>query len=280
MPDGNIPKPVQFPQRANHAIEFEFGEQIRCVIINGVPHWSILDTYKIYGKSSNPTRDWKRDKAELEEQGLGLPILVGHIFQGQEGNRNKQSTPVTTLQGFMRIAQVAKFKEWEPLRMKMAELMAQYLRQNFRRDPVWVQTYSGERVSHEHLMDALEEAVWFICRGYHYEEAAEAVFEGLYKRTRGQIKDQIGLPHKYRLEEHQSLIALSYQTIAKALASEELDGRSELSFEEAKAIILGAAAFIAPQIEAVSRARGIDVPTNLPLLPHRTTPKLDHEIRE
>jgi hypothetical protein len=264
MPNDSIPLPT--PQKSNRSVEFKFAENIRCVIINDEPYWSVLDTYKIYGKSSNSTRDWKRDKAELAEQGYDLPELVNHIFEGKEGNRNKQSTPVANMHTFMRIAQVAKFKEWEPLREKMAELMAQYIRVNLRKDPVWVQVHSGERVSHMSLMDALDEAVWFICQGYHYIEATEAVFEGLYKRSRDQLKEEMGIPKRLWLEDHQSRIALSYQTIAKDLAQHDLNDRAELSFEEAKDIIRRAAAFIAPQIEATSKRNGIDIPTNRPLL--------------
>jgi hypothetical protein len=245
---------------------FVFEGTIRCVILNGEPHWSVLDTYKFYGRSGNPSRDWGRDKKALEEQGFQVvSILVDHQFPDKTGKENR-ATPVGNIQAFMRIAQVAKFKEWEPLRQKMAKLMADTIRGSIRKDERWYMTYRGEQVSHMQLMDAVEQAVWFVCMGYHYIEATDAVFEGLYERTRQQIVERIGLKSFVELENHQSVYALAYQQIAKQYAADLLLEYAELDFEGLKIIIRQAAGVVAPQVKAMSKALKIDIPTNLPLL--------------
>jgi hypothetical protein len=271
---------VPAPQGSNRPNEFVFDGTIRCVILNGEPYWSILDTYKHYGRSSNPNRDWARDKNELAEQGFEvLPFLVDHRFPDKSGKENR-ATPVTNLQGFMRLAQVAKFKEWEPLRQKMAKLMADNIRNSFPRDAQWQAVYQGEMISHKQLMDALDEAVWFLCQGIHVKQAVEAVFKGLYKRTRQQIAERIGLSEYFTLENNQSRYALNYQSIAKAYASERLDERAELGFEEARRIIREAAEAIAPQVHAMSQLLGRDIATNLPLLASGILDEMEQQVDE
>jgi hypothetical protein len=268
---------VPAPQGSNTPNEFVFDGKIRCVILNGEPHWSILDTYRHYGRSSNPSRDWKRDQKDLETQGLfGLPMVVHHVFPGS--NRNNETTPVANLEGFMRIAQVAKFKEWEPLRWKMAKLMAAHIRNSFPRDAQWQIAYQGEMMSHDRFIDAIHEAVWFIMHGVQTQRAVDAVFRGLYKRTRQQIADRIGLNHIFELEKNQSFYALSYQGIAKQLAAEYLGERSELSFEEAKKIVRETAEIIAPQIQTLSKVLGRDIATNLPLLASGILDEVEQQV--
>jgi hypothetical protein len=113
---------------------------------------------------------------------------------------------------------------------------------------------SDNSITYTRLMDALDEAVGLIYQGNHFEAAVDTVVSGLKNNTSVQI------------EQYQTVLALSYQTIAKELARERLGERTELDFDEAKSIIYDAAALIAPQVEAVSKARSRDIATNKPLL--------------
>jgi len=267
MPDKQLSLTMPNSEDPKQPTEFVFDNKVRYVIMKGEPHWSIFDAYRIYGNSKNPRSDWLRDVKELEAQGFDIVSYVRQYqFFNEKVNRRSRPTPVANMRVFMRIAQVAKFKEWEPLRQKMADLMAAYIQHTVQQHPQWEGARTGEMMSHEMLMDKLEEAVWFICLGYHYDEAVETVFEGLYDRRRKQIAGQIGLSDYRKLEHYQSFYALSYQAIAKGLAAERLGERSELDFAEAKAIIQDTTALIAPQIKALSEIRGIDIATNIPLL--------------
>jgi hypothetical protein len=270
---------VPAPQGSNRPNEFVFDGNIRCVILNGEPHWSIIDAYRIYGKASNPRSDWMRDLKELEEQGFDVVSNVRpYQFFNTEVNRHTRETPVANLPTFMRIAQVAKFKEWEPLRQKMAHLMAENVRNSFQKDAQWQMAYQGEMMSHDRFIDAIHEAVWFIMHGVQTQRAVDAVFRGLYKRTRQQIADRIGLKHINELESNQSFYALSYQGIAKQLAAEHLGERSELSFDEAKKIVRETAEIIAPQVHTLSKVLGRDIATNLPLLASGILDEVEQQV--
>lgn len=94
-------------------------EKPRTVILNNEVYVSILDVYRIYGKSNNPARDWNRDLKAMEEQGYKVPGLVLYQFPGSDG-KLKRPTPIANEEQLARIAQTAKFKEWEPLRQEMA----------------------------------------------------------------------------------------------------------------------------------------------------------------
>lgn len=111
-------------------------EKPRGCLIGGIPYISILDAYRIYGKSSNPTRDWKRDKAKLERQRNNdihnLPICVDYVFAGEDG-KNKKPTPIANEVQLLRIVQVVEFPEWDHLRQFMAELAGRELDE--RRNP-------------------------------------------------------------------------------------------------------------------------------------------------
>lgn len=114
-----MPKSI-VPQNPDQLPLFPEEPKPRGVVLNGIAYIAIYDAYRLYGYSSNPSRDWKRDRAELARQGYDIPKLVGHNFGD---NRNGQTTPVASEEQIARIAQVAKFPEWEPIRQRMAELL-------------------------------------------------------------------------------------------------------------------------------------------------------------
>lgn len=110
------------PQNPSNQLPlFPEPEKPRVCLIDGKAHISILDAYRIHGKSKNASLDWKRDKAELERQGYNISNLIGYAFPGADG-KMKKLTPVANEEQIARIAQVAKFPEWEPIRQRMAEL--------------------------------------------------------------------------------------------------------------------------------------------------------------
>lgn len=109
---------------ADEFIEAVTADGIRMVKINNEAYASLYDLYKVHGHSSNPRTDWARDKVALAEQGQPVADLIQHDFTGKDGKR-KPPTPVVNLEQLARIAQVAKIKEWEPLRQEMARLFAE-----------------------------------------------------------------------------------------------------------------------------------------------------------
>jgi hypothetical protein len=100
----------------------QFNKNIRYVVIDGTTYFSVFDVFQYYGESGNPRRDWQRVRERLTEQSFDVvPNLVQHQFKRSDGKRNR-STPVATLNTFLRIAMVANIKTWEALRQWMANV--------------------------------------------------------------------------------------------------------------------------------------------------------------
>jgi hypothetical protein len=100
----------------------QFGSKIRRIEIGGVVYFSILDVFVHYGSegsAKNPSVYWQRVKKALHKQGKEvLTDVLEHRFEGQ----GQRPTPVATFKFFMRIVQVSEIKEWEHIRVWMAEL--------------------------------------------------------------------------------------------------------------------------------------------------------------
>lgn len=93
-------------------------EEIRKVEVNGEMFYSILDIFKFFGDSSNPTMAWKQTYERMIKQGFeGSNDLLEHAFEG----KGQRQTPIANRTAFFRIAQSTNFKHWEEIRMFMAE---------------------------------------------------------------------------------------------------------------------------------------------------------------
>lgn len=102
---------------------------IRRVEINSVMYFSVLDIFKIYGDTTNPTVEWAKVQSFLVKQGAisedwnntssmkSIELLL-HQFTGER----QRPTPIATFKMVMRIAQVTTFKGWESVRDQMARL--------------------------------------------------------------------------------------------------------------------------------------------------------------
>ncbi len=99
----------------------QFSSKIRRVVINGEVHFSVHDVFALYSNVNNARRDWTRVQKRLEEQGFdGVSTLTRYRFTDSLG-RHGQATPIATLNTFLRIAQVANFKDWEYIRQFMVD---------------------------------------------------------------------------------------------------------------------------------------------------------------
>lgn len=99
-------------------------EQPRKCMINGEEYASVLDLLRIYGKSINPSVDWRRIKEKLTRQGYDVTELLYYQFRASDGNL-KRPTPVVNKVEIARIAQVTDYPEWEPIRQAMAEIFVE-----------------------------------------------------------------------------------------------------------------------------------------------------------
>lgn len=98
--------------------EPQFDDRIRREEIDGVMYFSVLDTFQYYGKAKNPTTSWNTARKHIVKQGFDLSReILDRVLPG-----GRRPTPLATLKAFLRIAQVAEFKEWENLRQWMADV--------------------------------------------------------------------------------------------------------------------------------------------------------------
>ncbi len=100
----------------------------------------------------------------------------------------------------------------------------------------------------------------------HFALATDDVSVGLFERTTAKLKAELGLPKDVNLREYLSDLALSYLSIAESIIAQRLGAQTELTWDEADAIIVQVAALIRPQVQATSEHLGIDVATGKPLL--------------
>lgn len=108
---------------------FQLDERIRRVEIDGVVHFSILDTFEYtgsIGSAKNPSVYWKNAKKHLIKQGHTLNEVLEYQFTGSD-KRKKLATPVAPFKFFMRLAQAVDIAEWENVRQWMADVAHEQL---------------------------------------------------------------------------------------------------------------------------------------------------------
>jgi hypothetical protein len=95
----------------------EFDQRVRRVQIDGQIYFSILDVFKYYTDTSDPSTAWKYVLEFLEKQGFeGDKKILSLQFPG----RGQRKTPVASYETMLRISQATTFKNWEALRQWMA----------------------------------------------------------------------------------------------------------------------------------------------------------------
>lgn len=104
--------------------ETAMDNRIRRVEIDGVMHFSILDTFEYsgsIGSAKNPSAYWKRAQKRLAGQGGNLTGVLDYQFTASD-NRKKKETPVAPFKFFLRLVQVVEIAEWEHIRQWMADV--------------------------------------------------------------------------------------------------------------------------------------------------------------
>lgn len=109
----------------NNSLAVQFGNKIRRTEINNELYFSILDVFEHYGSAgsaANPSKYWLRVKAQLAKQSEGVSDEVRTDVVFRFEGKGQRPTPVATMKAFMRIVQASEIKEWEHLRLWMADL--------------------------------------------------------------------------------------------------------------------------------------------------------------
>ncbi len=140
------------------------------------------------------------------------------------------------------------------------------------KDDRWISARLAGKVKRAKFTSALKAAVYEMLTQIHYAVATDDIYQGLWGRTAAYLKDELDLPKKASLRDNQPTLALTYQGIAEEVAAQKLGDETELSWDEARAIVKQVAALIGIQAQATSHFLQVDLATGKPLLSEGQTP--------
>ena len=135
------------------------------------------------------------------------------------------------------------------------------------KDDRWIRARLEGKIKREKFTSALQAAVAILLTRLHYAIATDEIYKGLWGRTAAILRGELDLPSNVSLRDHQPALALTYQGIAEEVAAQKLGERTELSWDEARAIVRIVAKMIGKQAQATSKFLKIDLATGKPLLP-------------
>jgi hypothetical protein len=134
------------------------------------------------------------------------------------------------------------------------------------KDDEWIQARLDGKIKRNQFIIALKSAVADMLNPRHYATATDDIYRGLWGRTAARLKQQLELPKKASLRDHQPMLGLEYQRIAEGASAQKLGQRQELTWEEAREIVKMVAAFVGRQAREMSELLETDLATGFPLL--------------
>jgi hypothetical protein len=149
---------------------------------------------------------------------------------------------------------------------KMLDAFIEYHRKRGK-DDRWIQMRFESKIKRNQFTTALNEFVSDALTRRHYATATDDVYRGLWGRTAAMLKNELQLAKNANLRDHQPTIALYYQGIVEEVCARKLGDRQELTWDEARAIIVAVAKIIGKQAEETSQLMNMDLATGKDLLP-------------
>ena len=127
----------------------------------------------------------------------------------------------------------------------------------------WKQARRDGTVSRKRFTSMLQDAIHEIS-GIQYGQATNAVYSGLFDRKANELKQQAGVK---QIRDHMPTAGLSYVQLVEDYVISALQGREDVPFDEALALIKEISTDLKPIITKHQRLKGIDLGTGRPLLP-------------
>lgn len=253
----------------------KYWDEIRKVEIEGEMFYSVLDIFKFYGDSSNPTHAWKLTRERMKKQGYkGSNDLLEHHFEGQ----GQRATPIMNEKGFFRVAQATPFKDWEVIRDFMAQAAkekSESARQRKQRETIEYMENAGlGDTSGVVMLKARYELNrgWDILRAEIFAKCESPkmgiIVNKEYTAVFGMVADEL----KYTLNTKSIRDALPLRqmqalTLAEGMLSDILARQGYVSNEQIYDAIQLAIVPIGKYLRGISDAMGIHHVTGKPLLP-------------
>lgn len=254
--------------------ELYFDEHIRRAEIDGMIYWSVLDVFAHYGNKANPTQSWRTVEKTLGEQGFTSSTQIVELqFPGER----QRKTPVANLEGFMRIAQVTKFKHWEHLREMMALVGAECIRNmaQHRRDNE-IKRYEQANLGHlkevEHLrirnhsiavFKSLKDLIAQLCEKPQWGRLINAEYEALFNETTAQLK---AILEADSIRDNLPSLQLSMLMTSEQMLILTLEQSHMMTTERIESVILEVIAPMGIHLRNVCQMLGVHPVTNQKLL--------------
>jgi hypothetical protein len=257
--------------------ELYFDEQVRSTEIDGVMYWSVLDVFAHYGNKTNPTKAWMYVKDYLEKQGFSSS---NYLLELQFPGERQRKTPVANLEGFMRIAQVTKFKHWEHLRVIMALAGAECIRNmaQHKRDNE-IKRYEDANLGHlkevERLrirnhsiavLASLKSLVTVTCEKPQWGRFFDAEYRALFNETASQLRLILNTTS---IRDDLPSLQLSMLTTSEQLLILALEQSDRLTIDQIEDIIHDIVAPLGAHLRKVCDLLGVHPITNAKLLVER-----------
>jgi hypothetical protein len=130
----------------------------------------------------------------------------------------------------------------------------------------WIMSRLEGKIKRQQFTTALSAAVRDVLNRSHYAIATDDIYKGLWGRTAAYLKEELEVPKKGSLRDHQPMLALHYQGIAEEVCAQKLGQRDELEWNEARGIVQDVAQFVGRQAQETSHLLKMDIATGKPLL--------------
>jgi hypothetical protein len=131
---------------------------------------------------------------------------------------------------------------------------------------MWIRSRMEGKIKRQQFTTALSAAVSDVLNRSHYAIATDDIYKGLWGRTASYLKEELELPKKASLRDHQPMLALHYQGIAEEVCAQKLGQETELEWHQARVIVQEVAHFIGRQAQETSQLLKMDLATGRLLL--------------
>lgn len=260
---------------------FQFDDRIRREIIGGVTRFSLLDAFKYYGNSSNPTMAWKTVLNRLRKQGFDETKEI--LDWRPAADNSGKPTPMVTFKTFLRIAQVTDFKDWEFLRSWMAEVAHERLEEEFnpelglkREEKRYLDRQRIRGMSKEEAFEQLQnrrdgkaefkqmtDAIRKVCGNVNYGHVVNTEYAGLFNALANDLRKAL---HTDSIRDALPPLQYSYIRTAEAGIREVMKRADTMTNEQVYAVMAKVCKPLGDHLQEICNMLGIDHITGKPLL--------------